>query len=155
MDDSKSTRREFCTAALSLAAIGALLESCGGSPTSPSGGGNFSALPIINATAGNNTVSVAVDASSPLASVGGAALVQSSVGTLLVARTAQDTFSALTSVCTHEVCTITGYQSGTFLCPCHGSEFNTSGRVVRGPAVASLRQFATQFSGDTLTITIA
>lgn len=72
----------------------------------------------------------------------------------LVARTAPDSFSALTSICTHEACTITGFDSATFVCPCHGSRFDFSGRVVNGPAVTGLRAFPTQFSGDVLTITL-
>ena len=43
--------------------------------------------------------------------VGGAALVRTSVRDFLVARTAQDAFTALTATCTHEACTITGFQS--------------------------------------------
>ncbi len=151
MDDHKPTRREFCTHAVSFVALGTLIESCGGSPTSPS---NVPSLSTISATVSNNIVSINVDAASPLASVGSAALVQTSSGKFLVARTAQDTFTALSSVCTHEVCTISGYQSGTYVCPCHGSEFNTAGKVTRGPASSSLRQFPTQFANSVLTFSL-
>jgi cytochrome b6-f complex iron-sulfur subunit len=72
----------------------------------------------------------------------------------LVARTAPDAFSAVTSTCTHEVCTITGFENETYVCPCHGSRFDTGGRVVTGPATRPLRSFATRFSGDVLTITL-
>ena len=58
-------------------------------------------------------------------------------------------------MCTHEGCPVTGFQNQTFVCPCHGSEYNTSGRVVKGPAVNSLREFATTFAGNVLTIAIA
>jgi cytochrome b6-f complex iron-sulfur subunit len=154
MNGPKSTRREFCAHAVSYVAIASLVESCGGSPTS-SGGNSLPSLPVANGTVGiGNTLILAVDAGSPLATVGNAVLVQASAGNFLVARTGQDTFTALTAVCTHQVCTINGYQSGTFECPCHGSEYNTSGRVIRGPAVASLRQFSTQFSNNTLTISL-
>ena len=112
-------------------------------------------MSVISGTVANGVVSLTIDANSPLASVGNGALVQTSSGNFLVARTGQGTFSALSSVCTHEVCTIMGYQSQTFVCPCHGSEFNTSGKVTRGPAAASLRQFTTQFSNNVLTISLA
>jgi len=71
-----------------------------------------------------------------------------------VARTAQDTFTALTATCTHEACTITGFDSSAYVCPCHGSRFNTSGRVLTGPASSSLRTFTTQFSNNVLTIAL-
>ena len=125
---------------------------CSGSPTSPSGA---PALAVINATASAGAIALTIDATSPLATVGAAALVQTASGNFLVARPAQDTFTALTAVCTHEACTVTGFQSPVFVCPCHGSEFTTAGAVARGPASAPLRQFATRFAGNVLTITIA
>jgi len=151
MENQKPTRREFCAHAVSFVAIGTLLESCGGSPTSPS---NIPALSTITASVTNNTIVLAIDAASPLASVGSAALVKAGSGNFLVARTAQDSFNAMTAVCTHEACTVERYQSGTFTCPCHGSQYNTSGAVVKGPAPASLRRFNTAFANDVLTISL-
>jgi cytochrome b6-f complex iron-sulfur subunit len=149
---SHPTRREFCVHAVSLVSIGALLQGCGGSPTSPS---DAPALAVINATASAGAIALTIDATSPLATVGAAALVQTASGNFLVARPGQDTFTALTAVCTHEGCTVTGFQSPVFVCPCHGSQFTTAGTVARGPASAPLRQFATRFAGSVLTITIA
>jgi len=156
---TQKTRREFCTHACQLAAAGALagslgavLEGCGGG-----GGGNGtlpSDIPLLGTVSGTATgggVNVTIPGS-PLASVGGAALVQSSSGSFLVARTGQDTFSALTATCTHQACTIIGFTGNTFVCPCHGSRFSTSGAVQNGPATRSLRSFATRFDGTTLTI---
>jgi cytochrome b6-f complex iron-sulfur subunit len=154
MDHAKPTRRDFCAQTVSFVAIGALLESCGGSPTSPSTS-NIPALPTIGGTVANNTISVTVDTASPLASVGSAALLNTSAGSFLVAHTGQDTFNAMTAICTHEACTVERYQSGTFTCPCHGSQYNTSGGVVRGPAAASLRRFNTAFANNVLTISLA
>ena len=151
MESNKSSRREFCTGALTFVTIGSLIESCGGSPTSPSS--SLTSLPTINATVANNAISLNVDGSA-LASVGSAALVQTSNGNFLVARVAQDTFNAMTAICTHEACTVTRFQSGTFQCPCHGSEYNTSGAVTKGPAPSSLRRFNTQFANNVLTISL-
>lgn len=153
MSSFTTSRREFCVHAVSLVSIGALLQGCGGgSPTSPSGA---PALPTLNATASGGAIAITIDAASPLANVGSAALVQTASGNFLVSRTAQDTFVALTALCTHEACTITGFQSSTYVCPCHGSEFTTSGSVARGPASAPLRQFPTRFAGNVLTVTLA
>ena len=147
------TRRSFvlhaCEAA-SLAALGSMLQSCSSSPTSPSS--TAPSLPVINGTTANGVVSVTIDPASSLANVGGAALVQASSAVLLVARTAQSSFTALTAICTHEGCTITGFQSPMYVCPCHGSQYSTSGSVLNGPATQPLRQFATQFANNVLTI---
>ena len=64
----------------------------------------------------------------------------------------QDTFSALSSICTHQTCAINGHSGQTFV-PCHGSQFDSSGRVLNGPAPSALRQYQTQFAGGVLTIT--
>lgn len=149
-----TSRREFCSRACqmaSLAAIGLFGSRCGGGPTSPSSDLG-SQLRTVTASRVNGVLTLTIDAGSPLASVGGAALVQSESGDLLVARTAQTTFIALTATCTHQACTVTNVSGSLYVCPCHGSEYDQSGRVVRGPAVQSLRQFATQFTDPTLTI---
>jgi cytochrome b6-f complex iron-sulfur subunit len=153
------SRREFCAhacQAASLIAIGSIAQSCGGggNPTGPTGGGSVPQLQSVNATVANGVATLTVGTSSPLNSVGSPALVRTSAGDLLVARTAQDVVTALTAVCTHEACTITGFQSSAFVCPCHGSRFNTSGAVLNGPATRALRTFATQFAGTTLSITV-
>lgn len=140
---------------MSFVAVGALIESCGGSPTSAGAGSSLPNLPVLGASSSGNTVTLTVDANSPLATVGNAALVQLSAGSFLVARTGQDTFSAVTAICTHEGCIVSKYQSGTYGCPCHGSEFSTSGAVKSGPAALPLRQFSTQFANNVLTISLA
>lgn len=152
---SRQSRRQFCAQALSLVTVGAVLEACGGggSPTSPSGI-QAQALPVINASVANNTVALTIDSSSPISTVGSAALVQTSAGSFLVAHVSQDSFTALTAICTHLTCFITGYANQTFVCPCHGSQFSTSGSVVQGPAVVPLRPYATQFANGVLTVAL-
>ena len=136
-------RRGFCINACqiaSLVALGSLLEDCGGSPTSPSD--SQPELKTVNGTVAGGALTVAVAADSPLATVGGAALVQSSSGAFLVARVGQDTFNAMTAVCTHEQCTVNEFGNSMFQCPCHGSQYSTSGSVVTraGVAVAAALQ---------------
>jgi Rieske Fe-S protein len=80
--------------------------------------------------------------------------VQSGSGSFLVTRAAQSSFTALTATCTHEGCTVTGFSNQAFVCPCHGSQFNATGAVVKGPASSPLRQFATQFANNVLTIAV-
>jgi cytochrome b6-f complex iron-sulfur subunit len=148
------TRRSFCVHACQAAsclALGALTSACGGGGSAPS---NVPQLTTVNGSVSGTTVQVQIDSSSPLAGAGGAAMVRSSSGSFLVARTGQESFSALTTVCTHETCTITCFDNSNFVCPCHGSRFSTTGRVVNGPASAPLRSFATFFSNNLLTISL-
>ena len=147
-------RREFCGSvcqAVSLVTLGSLAQDCGGSPTAPSVR-SVPGLASLTATIVNGVVTLAIDPGSPLQVVGAAALVNSDAGTFLVRRSAQNTFTAMTGICTHEACTITGFDGSRFVCPCHGSEFNTSGGVAVGPASSPLRQFTAQFANSVLTI---
>jgi len=148
-----TTRRSFCAQAAALAAaasaLGVILDGCGGSPTAPN---NASMLPVVNGTPASGGITVAIDSGSPLSSVGSAAIVQTSLGDFLVARTAQSSFVALTAMCTHQACIVTGFAGSTYVCPCHGSTFDLNGRVLSGPAPAPLHQYSTQFVNGVLTI---
>jgi cytochrome b6-f complex iron-sulfur subunit len=148
------SRRQFCAGACqvaSCATLATLVSACGGdgSPTSPSGAPAI--LPVLAGQFANSGVQVTA-AGSALADVGGAALVESVAGLFLIAQTSTNTFSAIDAVCTHEGCTITGADGGTYVCPCHGSRYNRSGQVMAGPARASLRQYATTFADGVVTI---
>jgi Rieske Fe-S protein len=153
----KYTRREFCIHSVqttSLAAVVTALTGCGGNPSGPGGGSTLPALPVVNSSIVSSTITLTIDATSPLNTVGNAALVNASGRSFLVARTAQNTFTALTAVCTHEACTVSNYQNQVYECPCHGSQYNTSGGVTKGPAPRSLSSFPTNFSGTVLTISV-
>jgi cytochrome b6-f complex iron-sulfur subunit len=153
----KPTRREFCARTcigLSAAALGgtavSLLQGCN-TFTNPT---RVEAIPTVSAPESNGTAIVTIDAASPLAVEGGHAIVQTSEGPLLVFRTASDAFIALDGNCTHEVCAITGFVNQMFVCPCHGSQFDIAGQVVKGPADRPLPQHAAQFADRILTITL-
>jgi cytochrome b6-f complex iron-sulfur subunit len=153
---SPQTRREFCAhacQAASLLTVGALASACGGSsPSSPSST-NVPQLSTLAATVTGRVVSVTIDPAGALGTPGSAAAVQTSLGTFLLARTGQDSFTALTAICTHEACTVSGFQSSQYVCPCHGSRYSTAGAVVTGPATRALTQYGTQFASNVLTFT--
>ena len=151
---SAVSRREFCACACQSAALIAAgtFAACGGNSTSPSS--NAPTLSTAPFTVSGRTVTVAVDSGSPLAAVNSAAMVQTPLGTFLVSRTAQETFSALTAVCTHEGCSVTGFSNNQYVCPCHGSRFTTAGSVANGPATRALQQYTTQFANGVLTFTV-
>ncbi len=144
------TRRHFCKLVTLAACTSALIPIAGcASPTSPS---NVTALPVLTGTRGPTGVVVSIVAGSPLDNVGGAALVRAGVSDLLVMHIAADQFVALNAICTHQTCTINGIHNQQFVCPCHGSTFDSSGRVLGGPAPAPLRSYPTQYLGGSLTI---
>jgi Rieske Fe-S protein len=159
MDNQKTSRREFCAHAISLVTVASLLEGCGskGNPAAPGGGGgggNVPSLATVAGTAAGSTVTVGNVSGTALAGIGSAALVQAGNNNVLVTRTGENSFNAFTAICTHEQCTVTGFQSGVFVCPCHGSQYNTNGQVQQGPATRALQRFNTQFTNNVLTITL-
>ena len=103
MDNPKTSRREFCAHAISLVTVASLIEGCGGkgNPAGPGGGGNVPALSTVSGTAAGGTVTVSNVSGTPLASVGGAALVQAGSDSYLVTRTGDSAFNAFTAICTH------------------------------------------------------
>jgi len=113
----------------------------------------FSELSSVGGSVNGRTVSVTITGSG-LATVGSAALVSTTLGPFLVAHPSQGTFVALSAICTHQGCTVTGFANDEFVCPCHGSRYTTDGTVVAGPAQTSLPQYQTQFDGAVLTFDV-
>jgi cytochrome b6-f complex iron-sulfur subunit len=64
-------------------------------------------------------------------------------------------FFAVSSICTHQGCTVMFSSSlNKIICPCHGSEFNTNGSVVTGPAFIALQNFQVTKTDNILKITV-
>jgi Rieske Fe-S protein len=57
---------------------------------------------------------------------------------IAVLRNGNDVY-ALSLACTHLGCTVSVTERG-LACPCHGSEFDRQGRVLKGPAVRDLQR---------------
>jgi cytochrome b6-f complex iron-sulfur subunit len=56
-------------------------------------------------------------------------------------------FSALSLVCTHLGCTVEKDDNG-FMCPCHGSRYDTKGNVTHTPATKPLRSLRVEVTDD-------
>lgn len=56
-------------------------------------------------------------------------------------------FQAYSLICTHLGCTLEENGEG-FSCPCHGSEFDAKGRVIKGPAQADLDSLEVEITED-------
>ena len=62
-----------------------------------------------------------------------------------------DQWLVLIGICTHLGCIPIAHQGdyNGFFCPCHGSQYDTSGRIRRGPAPANLPLPPYEFVSDT------
>lgn len=56
---------------------------------------------------------------------------------VIVVRQDANTAIALSAICTHQSCAV-GASNGQIVCPCHGSEFDLNGNVLKGPATRPL-----------------
>jgi len=74
-------------------------------------------------------------------------------GNIIVIRSTDSQYIALSKVCTHQGCEV-GYDhaNNKLPCPCHGSEFDRDGNVLQGPATSKLTKYTTKLEGDILTI---
>jgi len=87
---------------------------------------------------------------SALGTVGGYAY----KGDIIICRTGDSNYIALSKLCTHSQCTVTyNHSSSELPCPCHGSTFSTSGAVTNGPASSNLKKYTVTKEGNTLKIT--
>ena len=119
-----------------------LLTSC---ETQDDPGGN----PGGNNNSGPLTIDLSTNEFSALATAGGYVVKNG----IIIINTGNDTFAALSAICTHQGCTV-GYNSsaGNIQCGCHGSVFSTSGAVINGPAITPLPKYSVSKAGNILTI---
>jgi cytochrome b6-f complex iron-sulfur subunit len=102
-----------------------------------------------NNNTGGNTVDLNDPAYAALKTVGGFAY----KGDIIIIRSTETAYLALSKVCTHSQCTVTYNSSSKDIpCPCHGSKFNTEGAVLNGPANSPLKKYNVKQDGNILTI---
>jgi cytochrome b6-f complex iron-sulfur subunit len=101
-------------------------------------------------TPGEIVIDLTQPAYSELGTVGGSA----DKGNIVIIRSGDTSYIALSNVCTHQACKV-GYEHATteLVCPCHGSKYSTTGAVTNGPAPRSLKKFNVVKTGNTLKIT--
>ena len=106
--------------------------------------------PVVN---GGTNKHIEIDLDDPtyvnLKTAGGFVIVKQ----VIVANTGNDTFVAVSSICTHQGCTI-GFNAAnnTFPCPCHGSIYDSAGNVLQGPTVTALKRYGVKMTGNILLI---
>jgi cytochrome b6-f complex iron-sulfur subunit len=158
-EQNRYTRKDFLRTAGStalFATLGIGFYGCGSSTDAmedtevrpPSGGDG--AIEISNN--GNTiTIDLSVDSVSGLNQQGGWILIRNA--TTLAVNVDGSTIRAFTSVCTHAGCSTNWqFSNSNFECTCHGSRFDTSGSVVRGPATGDLREYTVVRDGDLIVI---
>jgi cytochrome b6-f complex iron-sulfur subunit len=102
-------------------------------------------------------LSLSDPANAPLKTVGGAIAVPApKVGdTILVVRTSATQVAAVSDICTHRGCSLSWNATADLaVCPCHGSEFDLTGAVLKGPAVVPIKVYSATLDTAANTIDI-
>jgi cytochrome b6-f complex iron-sulfur subunit len=158
----KISRRDFFVKSAGVFAlistsglVSTVISSCSNDPSGPS---NVSPLATVPGTVANNELSISLGTSSPITNKGTTALAQYNNGNdvVIVEHNSDDTFRALSAICTHQGCVLTDFDAtnNQFVCPCHGSKFDMSGNVVRGPAGSKLRELTTRVENNDLIVSL-
>jgi cytochrome b6-f complex iron-sulfur subunit len=71
---------------------------------------------------------------------------------MLVIRISETRVVAFSSKCTHWGCEVSLPVDGAIKCPCHGSVFDTEGKVTHGPAKKNLYAYSATLNESTVTI---
>lgn len=97
----------------------------------------------------NVTIDLTQNQFSSLGSVGGYVYYQN----MIIIRTGDSQYVALSKICTHQGCTV-GYSSSIkeIACPCHGARYSLDGAVLQGPAQLPLTKYNVTVANNTLTI---
>lgn len=142
-------RRDFVSnlsMAVALACAGGLAactKHMADAPDNNNGGGNNAKLTADLGTELLNTGNFKIG--------GGVILIRIAAGNTPAA------FSALSSTCTHEGCTVSTFNTTSDLIECnapcgHGSRYTTTGAVQTGPATAALAKMTISINGNTLSV---
>lgn len=143
------SRREFLTRSTMAVAGAAALSACGDGQFGPT---------AVTAIVG--TSSFKVSSIPELATVGQLVRVPPLSAFIVVKRTAATppAFLAVSMICTHQQCE-TNIVGAALECPCHGSRFDSDGKVTRQPqgttgSATNLPTYTTRYDAATDTLTI-
>jgi cytochrome b6-f complex iron-sulfur subunit len=134
--------QKFLMGGTVLVVVPSVLESCSKDDTDPT-------QPGTNPPVSKLEIDLSLPANSALNTTG-----NSKIFSNVIVINMGSGFIALSSICTHEGCTV-GYNStsGNLECPCHGSVYSISGNVLVGPAPRALMKYTVTQTGTILTIT--
>lgn len=153
------TRRNFL-GATGVTLLGCVLAACGGGDGTPGSGpgGVTEPPPSGSTTFTSGVVTLQLSQIPGLTAANGhlvLALADGSRRADLVIINVSGTYKAFSSICTHEGCSVNGFNGQRMICPCHGSEYNLAGQVVAGPAPLPLREYTVVLNSAAQTLTIA
>jgi len=139
-------------AALGVAGAGALAacgsgSSGGASAAGTAGAGGGAGSPAAGSSGGGSAAGPKALAKLADVPVGGGLVVTGPTGQpIVITQPSAGTVAAVSALCTHQGCKVL-LQKKQLNCPCHGSQFDLTGKVLVGPANTPLPPVAVKVSG--------
>ena len=94
-------------------------------------------------------LSIELDQVPKLKQIGGQITIKLTQGEVLLIRDSERTVRIFNAHCTHKGCLVKYKEKdGRIECPCHGSQFDLNGNVLRGPAQRSLPSYSGEINGS-------
>ena len=85
--------------------------------------------------------------------IGGFALLKNTpVGEMLIVRSGDEQFDAMSNLCPHKRCHVEVKSPTLIKCPCHGSTYKIDGTYVKGPSKKSLNKFRITLEGGVISV---
>jgi len=144
----KQSRREFLVTVGKTAVVTTLVTQVAGFEANASSG--KAPLPISPITLDLTKTEYA-----PLAQAGGAIKIPNpgdKSRPIIISRLSESSAAAYSSRCSHMGCEVNLPSNGEIKCPCHGSLFDVTGKVKKGPAKKDLFQYSATVEGTTITV---
>jgi len=147
--------RRFILRGIAVGAGSAVLAACG----TDAGGGEdlVDAPPIdtgVSMCGSNLCIDLSATGAASLTKDNGSALVTLPGDRAVVIRKSATDYIVVSNICTHASCTAHFDGSSKLACPCHGSQFDLTGKVLRGPATRPLRTYAASIDATGTVLTI-
>ena len=117
------------------------------------GGGGAGGIPA-GVTVSGLIITVSLTQQVALTAPGGFLVVTSTTASAIIICLGTNSWKAFTSTCTHQGCTVNSFAANRINCPCHGSQFDTNGSPVAGPAPSPLVQFPLTFDATANTVQV-
>jgi cytochrome b6-f complex iron-sulfur subunit len=110
-------------------------------------------LPIRSAWAKKQAIPL--EKAPKLKKVGGWTVLKVDGDSILFVRDAGESVRAMSSVCTHRQCQVS-YNPGSkrVECGCHGSVYDLTGKVLKGPALKPLKSYTAKLSGGSVIVAL-
>lgn len=70
---------------------------------------------------------------------------------IIIVRKSESTYLVFSAICRHKKCNVKfKTEKEAFVCPCHGSTYDLTGKVVKGPSTGDLPAYKSRLSGGKL-----